>query len=158
MDIARTLRHLFTTPGAVRRAFPEEALVRIRAAIAASEAAHSGEIRFAVEAALPWSYLRRDAPARERAQMIFSKLRVWDTASNNGVLIYVELADHQIEIVADRGIGDHVTAAGVDRHCSRHARAVSRGGVRGWSHRGRSGRRHVAVPALPAGRWPEQSQ
>lgn len=109
MDIARTLRHLFTTPGAVRRAFPEEALVRIRAAIAASEAAHSGEIRFAVEAALPWSYLRRDAPARERAQMIFSKLRVWDTASNNGVLIYVELADHQIEIVADRGIGAHVT-------------------------------------------------
>jgi uncharacterized membrane protein len=110
MDIARTLRHLLTTPGAVRRAFPEEALVRIRATITASEAAHSREIRFAVEAALPWSYLRRDAPARERAQMIFSKLRVWDTASNNGVLIYVELADHQIEIVADRGIGAHVTA------------------------------------------------
>lgn len=110
MELGRTLRHLLTTPGAVRRAFPEEALVRIRAAIAASEAAHSGEIRFAVEAALPWSYLRRDAPARERAQMIFSKLRVWDTAHNNGVLIYVELADHQIEIVADRGIGTHVTA------------------------------------------------
>jgi uncharacterized membrane protein len=109
MELGRTLRHILTTPGAVRRAFPEEALVRIRAAIAASEAAHSGEIRFAVEASLPWSYLRRDAPARERAQMIFSKLRVWDTASNNGVLIYVELADHQIEIVADRGIGAHVT-------------------------------------------------
>jgi len=110
MEITRTLRHLFTTPGAVRRAFPEDALVRIRAAIAASEATHSGEVRFAVEAALPWSYLRRDAPARERAQMIFSKLRVWDTAANNGVLIYVELADHQIEIVADRGIGAQVTA------------------------------------------------
>ena len=109
MELVRTLRHMLTTPGAVRRAFPEEALVRIRGAIAASEALHSGEIRFAVEAALPWSYLRRDAPARERAQMIFSKLRVWDTASNNGVLIYVELADHQIEIVADRGIGAHVS-------------------------------------------------
>jgi uncharacterized membrane protein len=108
MEIGRTLRHLLTTPGAVRRAFPEVALVRIRAAIAVSEAAHSGEIRFAVEAALPWSYLRRDAPVHERAQMIFSKLRVWDTAGNNGVLIYVELADHQIEIVADRGIGAHV--------------------------------------------------
>jgi uncharacterized membrane protein len=83
-------------------------LTRIREAIAASEAAHSGEIRFAVEATMPWSYLRRDAPVRERALMIFSKLRVWDTALNNGVLIYIELADHQIEIVADRGIGPRV--------------------------------------------------
>jgi len=84
---------------------------RIRQAIAESETSHSGEIRFAVEAALPMSYLRRDAPARERAEMMFSKLRVWDTAENNGVLIYVELADHKIEIVVDRGIGGRVAAA-----------------------------------------------
>ena len=83
---------------------------RIRAAIVESEKTHSGEIRFAVEAALPMSYLRRDAPARERAIMMFSKLRVWDTEQNNGVLIYVEVADQQIEIVADRGIAKHVTA------------------------------------------------
>jgi uncharacterized membrane protein len=95
----------------VRRAFPEEALTRIRDAVAASERVHRGEIRFAVEASLPWSYLRRDAPARERALMIFAKLRVWDTEENNGVLIYVELADHQIEIVADRGIGSRVAQA-----------------------------------------------
>lgn len=107
----RILRHWMTTPGAVRRAFPEEVLTRVRQAIADSEKAHSGEIRFAVEAALPMSYLRRDAPARERAEMMFSKLRVWDTEQNNGVLIYVELADHTIEIVADRGIGGHVSAA-----------------------------------------------
>ena len=108
MEIVRTLRHWFTTPRAVRRAFPEDALKRIREAILASERMHSGEIRFAVEAGLPTSYLRRDAAARERAKMMFSKLGVWDTAQNNGVLIYVELADHQIEIVADRGIGAHV--------------------------------------------------
>ena len=109
MDIGRTLRHWVTTPGSVRRAFPEAVLQRIRQAIVESEAMHSGEIRFAVEAALPMSYLLRDAPARERALMMFAKLRVWDTEHNNGVLIYVALADHQIEIVADRGVAPHVT-------------------------------------------------
>jgi uncharacterized membrane protein len=110
MDIGRTLRHWFTTPGAVRRAFPETVLQAIRQAIVDSEARHSGEIRFAVEGALPASYLNRDAPARERALMMFAKLRVWDTERNNGVLIYVDLADHQIEIIADRGLAPHVTA------------------------------------------------
>ncbi|HQR22509.1 MAG TPA: TPM domain-containing protein [Burkholderiaceae bacterium] len=109
MELVRTLKHWFTTPRAVRRAFPEDAMNRIREAIVASEATHSGEIRVAFEAALPTSYLLRDAPARERALMMFSKLRVWDTEHNNGVLIYVEMADHQIEIVADRGVAKRVS-------------------------------------------------
>lgn len=108
MRLVRWLRHLLATPLAVRRAFPAASLGRIQEAIARAETGHTGEIRFAVETALPWSYLRRDAPVRERALMIFSKLRVWDTEQNNGVLIYVELADHGIEIVADRGIAQHV--------------------------------------------------
>ncbi|MGH6624341.1 MAG: TPM domain-containing protein [Burkholderiaceae bacterium] len=108
MHIGRWLKHAFTTPGAVRRAFPEATLARIRDAVTASEQAHGGEIRFAVEGNLPWSYLRRDAPTRQRATMIFSKLRVWDTELNNGVLIYVALADHGIEIVADRAIANRI--------------------------------------------------
>jgi uncharacterized membrane protein len=104
MEIRRWLRHSFATPQSLRRAFPDAALGRIRNAITASEAAHSGEVRFAIEARLPWSYLRRNAPARERAEMMYSKLRVWDTEHNNGVLIYVLLADHGIEIVADRAL------------------------------------------------------
>jgi uncharacterized membrane protein len=117
MSLGRWLRHWFKTPYAVRRAFGEAALERIQRAIADSENAHAGEIRFAVEAALPWSYLKRDAPARERAAMVFAKLRVWDTEQNNGVLIYVELADHSIEIVADRGIAQHVAQAEWDAIC-----------------------------------------
>lgn len=104
MEMIRILRHWVTTPRAVRRAFPEPALAAIREAIAESESSHIGEIRFAVEAALPWSYLKRDASARERAEMVFSKLRVWDTERNNGVLIYLVLADRTIHIVADRGL------------------------------------------------------
>jgi uncharacterized membrane protein len=111
MSFKRWLKHGFTTPNAVRRAFPPSALERIQQAIAESEATHSGEIRFAVESALPWSYLKRDAPPRQRAAMVFSKLRVWDTEFNNGVLIYVDLADRAIEIVADRGIAQQVPPA-----------------------------------------------
>jgi uncharacterized membrane protein len=117
MSVVRWVRHWFKTPYAVRGTFDEQALERIAQAIAASEATHSGEIRFAVEPALPWSYLKRDAPARERAAMVFSKLRVWDTEQNNGVLIYVELADHSIEIVADRGIARHVPRADWNAIC-----------------------------------------
>ena len=61
-----------------------------------------------VEAGLPMSYLWRNATARERAVAIFGKLRVWDTEHNNGVLIYLLLAERAIEIVADRGLSSKV--------------------------------------------------
>ncbi len=108
MRIRRWLKHWLITPRRVHRVLPPAALERIREAIAQTEAQHAGEIRFAVEASLPWSYLKRNAPARQRATMVFSKLRVWDTEQNNGVLLYVDLADQAIEIVADRGIARHV--------------------------------------------------
>ena len=128
MQVGRWLRHWFTTPHAVRSAFSEDALARIREAIAATEATHSGEIRFAIEAALPWSYLRRGAPVRQRAVMIFSKLRVWDTEYNNGVLLYVELADHGVEIVADRGIARRVPQGEWQAICN-NLREQFRGGA-----------------------------
>jgi uncharacterized membrane protein len=104
MALARWLRHWLRLPRAVDRLLPPAALERIERAIAQGETAHRGEILFAVEPRLPWSYLKRDAPVRQRAEMLFAKLRAWDTDERNGVLLYVELADHGIEIVADRGI------------------------------------------------------
>jgi uncharacterized membrane protein len=104
----RVLRHLLSLPDSVRRALPAASLDRIAQAIHQAEAGHQGEIRFAIEARLPWSYLRRNARVRERALMVFSKLRVWDTEHNNGVLLYLNLADRAVEIVADRGIAAHV--------------------------------------------------
>ncbi len=99
----RQLRHRFLEHDA-SHALPDDARQRLAQAIAASEARHSGQIRVYVESALPWSYIRRDAPARERAVMQFGKQRVWDTEHNNGVLIYLLLTDHAIEIVADRAV------------------------------------------------------
>ncbi len=97
----RALRHLFSPPVGSR--FGGEDMQRIQQAIAASERGHCAEICFAVERALSLSDLLAGRDARARASIVFTQLRVWDTQGNNGVLIYVLLAEHAIEIVPDRG-------------------------------------------------------
>ena len=108
--LARLLRHRWIDEAHVRRMLSADALERLTQRVAASERRHSGEVRICIEAGLPLSYLWRGAPARERAVMLFGKLRVWDTEHNNGVLIYLLMAEHAIEIVADRGIDARVSA------------------------------------------------
>jgi uncharacterized membrane protein len=100
----RLLKHRRFDRSDAERLLGAGALERIQARVAANEQRHSGQIRVCVEAGLPLSYLRTHATARERAVALFGKLRVWDTTHNNGVLIYLLLAEHAIEIVADRGL------------------------------------------------------
>ena len=107
--LLRLLKHRWLDERDVQRALDAAALKRIEDRVAASECRHSGEIRVCVEAGLPWSYLWKRLTARDRAITMFGKLRVWDTAANNGVLIYLLLAEHAIEIVADRGLNAHVS-------------------------------------------------
>jgi uncharacterized membrane protein YgcG len=109
--LRRVLRHLLADPADGPRRLGPGATERLTARVAASEARHTGQIRVSVEAGLPLSYLWRDAPPRQRALMVFSKLRVWNTEANNGVLIHLLLADRAIELVADRGLARHVDAA-----------------------------------------------
>jgi uncharacterized membrane protein len=104
MDIKRIFKHLSLGHASMRRVFPRAALDNIEHTIAEAEQTHAGQIRFAVEAALDIKPLLAGQTARERAIEIFSILRVWDTEHNNGVLIYLLLADRDVEIVADRGI------------------------------------------------------
>ena len=115
MKLARLFKHRWLDEADARRALSPEALARLQARVAASEARHSGEIRLSVEAGLPWSYLWNDLSARDRAVTLFGKLRVWDTEHNNGVLIYLLLAEHAIEIVADRGLARRVPQAQWDQ-------------------------------------------
>ena len=109
--LLRILKHRWLDEDDVRRALGAGALERIAERVAASERSHTGEIRVCVEAGLPLSYLRRNATARERAVALFGKLRVWDTEHNNGVLIYLLLAERRIDIVADRGLNRQVSPA-----------------------------------------------
>lgn len=110
MSLKRLLRHRLWDEEDARRVLPADTLAQLQQRVAASEARHTGEIRVCVEASLPLSYLWRDASARERAITMFAKLRVWDTEHNNGVLVYVLLAEHRIEIVADRAVARRVDA------------------------------------------------
>ncbi len=107
-DLPRLLRHLFARSAG--RLYPQAALARIAEAITAGEARHRGEICFAVESALAPRAVWAGLDARARAVDVFAQLRVWDTAANNGVLLYLLLADQRIEIIADRGLDGMVSA------------------------------------------------
>jgi len=119
--VMRALKHLFTPHWVVARAFPAASLRRIERAIKDSERAHRGEIRFAIEGPLHVAHLR--ALPRARARQVFGELGVWDTAENTGVLIYVQLLDRAIEIVADRGIAARVPQSDWDAICRDMERA-----------------------------------
>jgi hypothetical protein len=103
----RLIRHL-TAGMRVRRLFPPATLKAIHDAVSAGEQRHRGQVCFAIEHSLPLGTLSSKLPVRERAHDVFAQLRVWDTEHNSGVLIYVLIADHAIEIVADRGIAARV--------------------------------------------------
>ena len=113
------LRRLFGKPSGaspapsstVAAVLPADAQQRLSLRVSDSERLHCGEIRLCIEAAMPPSYTERNAPPRERALSLFGKLRVWDTEHNNGVLIYLLLQEHAIEIIADRGFNRHVPQA-----------------------------------------------
>jgi uncharacterized membrane protein len=113
----RALTHLLMPRWRLRRAFPPAVCAAITAAIAATEREHGGQIVFAIETCLDLRRLQAGQSARERAIEVFSQLRVWDTAANNGVLIYLLLADHDIEIVADRGLREAIGATQWEAVC-----------------------------------------
>ena len=126
MQLGRIFRHLLTSEATVQRAFPRQTLDAIEAAIKAGEARHFGEIRFVVEGSLDGAPLFRDQSAPQRALELFARLRVWDTEHNNGLLIYLLLADHAVEIVADRGIHARVGAPAWKAICQQMEQAFRR--------------------------------
>jgi uncharacterized membrane protein len=136
MGIGRIARHLLEHHWRARRVFTPKVLANIEAATKAGEATHSGQVRFVVEGALDGAQLLRNHPARARAIDVFSHLRIWDTAHNNGVLIYLLLADRNVEIIADRGIDAKVGAAGWEKICREmetdfRAARFERGAIKG---------------------------
>lgn len=123
----RFLRHLLQPRWRARLAFPRPVMARIAEAVRQSERGHGGEIRFVVETALDFLPLLRGVTARRRALDVFSDLRVWDTEANNGVLIYLLLADRNVEIVADRGFNARVSGAEWEAICREMEAGFARG-------------------------------
>lgn len=131
MNLARLLRHLLLPHWFVRRVFSRGDLSGIGAAIAACEKSHRGELRFVVEGPLPVSALWRDLAPRTRAVELFSQLRIWDTEENSGILIYVQLVDRRVEILADRGIAARVPQAEWNAICREMEASFRHGAWRG---------------------------
>ena len=111
MRFGRMMRHITATHWRTRMLFPSAALDAIQQAIARVEQLHDGELRFAIETALTPLHIWHEVAPHDRALEVFGLLRVWDTEANNGVLIYVQLADRHVEIVADRGFRGKVSDA-----------------------------------------------
>ncbi len=130
MSLLRLIRHLATTRWSTRRSFPRVTRDAIEQAIRECESRHGGEIRFVVETAFDLPELWRNLRPRTRALQLFGQFGVWNTEHNNGVLIYVLMADHAVEIIADRGIAARVGPAEWDAVCRQMEQHYRAGGFR----------------------------
>jgi uncharacterized membrane protein len=161
--LARLLRHVAATHLRTRMLFPASTLDAIEQAISRVEEAHTGEIRFAIETSLTPLHILRDVPPRTRALEVFGYLRVWDTDGNNGVLIYVQLADRTVEIIADRGVASRVSQPEWDAVCrlmEEHFRAgrFKPGSIAGVEAVGTLLARHFPNPASPRAAGSERAE
>lgn len=151
MDLKRFWRHILMSPLKARRAFPESAMAAIGREISASEKGHRGEVRLVVEAELTTAQLWSDLRSRERAFALFAQLRTWDTEENTGILIYILLADHKVEVVADRGIARKVDQSEWDAICTAMGAAFRSGDFEGGSIAGVKAASRLLVRHFPAG-------
>ena len=111
MDWKRFWRHVAMTPAKARRAFTDSTMDKIALAIADGERRHRGEVCFVIEPELTTAQLWQGLSVRARAREVFVAQGVWNTEENNGVLVYVLLADESVEIVADRGVDARVSSS-----------------------------------------------
>jgi len=131
MKFRRLFKHLLTPPRLARRHFRKATLAAIGDAVTASEATHRGELRFVVEGPLPFVDLWQGRSARQRAAELFARLGVWDTEENSGILIYVQLVDRRVEILADHGISARVAQTEWDAICRTMEKAFKAGDYQG---------------------------
>ncbi|MGZ3158881.1 MAG: TPM domain-containing protein [Burkholderiaceae bacterium] len=125
--MTRLMRHLTTTRATGRHTFPAHTLKAIQTAIAQGEAQHRAEIRLIVEPALTLRDVMSDLAPRERARELFAHHRIWDTEENCGILIYINLADHKVEIIADRAVGRALPATDWQAVCQTMTQGFARG-------------------------------
>lgn len=124
---SRLIRHLRATTGDGQRAFPESTLKALEEAIAHGETRHRAEVRLVIEPSLSLQAVLNGMSPRERARQLFAQYGVWDTEENCGVLIYINLADHQVEIVADRGVGRVISPGDWEAICRTMTSGFARG-------------------------------
>lgn len=148
--LTRWWTHLWHQGWPLRRAFPAKTLDAVEAAISAGEQRHSAELRFVVEARLGPAAVWAGVTPRTRATALFSELGVWDTAANNGVLVYVLLADRAVEIVADRSARERVESEVWNEACATMTAAFAAGDYEGGTVRALGRLAYALAAAFPA--------
>jgi len=151
MNLQRLFTHLLTPDWFAQRVFRPADLTAIASAVTASEKTHCGELRFVFEGPLPLAAMWRDMPVRHRATQLFAQLGVWDTEENSGILIYVQLIDHRVEILADRGIAQRVPQAQWDALCRGLEAAFRKKNYRGGALEAITKASELLVQHFPAG-------
>ena len=125
--LKRLWRHWNSTAAKGRKAFPPQSLAALGAAITQGELSHRGEVRLVVECSMPSEMLWAGVSNRQRALALFAETGVWDTEDNCGVLLYVNLAEHKVEIVADRAIARKIDSASWQAICDTMTRGYASG-------------------------------
>lgn len=125
--IKRLFRHLWITSAHGKRTFPQPVLDAIQTAIAKGEKQHRAEIRLIIEPSLPFYEVWQGTTTRQRARELFAEYRIWDTEENCGILIYINLADHKVEIIADRTVGRILNAEIWQSICQTMTRGFAQG-------------------------------
>jgi len=116
--LSRLWRHVYSGPMRARKVFSAATLQNLHTIITEGEAEHRAEVRLIIEAAMPLRKVWRGMPSRQRAIDLFGTYRVWDSEENNGVLLYVNLADRTLELVCDRAAARAITADEWQRICA----------------------------------------
>jgi uncharacterized membrane protein len=150
VKLSRWIKHAFMLPWCWRLSFPSDVLKDIENTVKQSESQHSGELRFAIENSLSPGWVWHGMSARNRATQVFSNLRVWDTEENSGVLIYVQLADREVHILADRGINRCVEQSEWDRIAHLMQTEFSQGNFKEGSIKGIEEITRLLVTHFPA--------
>ena len=126
----RAWRHMTSGTSAGKRAFPPATLQAIEQAITLGEQRHRAEVRLIVEPGLDARAAFNNVTNRQRARALFAQYGVWDTEENCGVLIYINLAAREVDIVADR----HVSRLVADAEWQTICRTMTTGFAQGDYH------------------------
>ncbi|UJF23844.1 TPM domain-containing protein [Suttonella sp. R2A3] len=124
-NIGRSLRQISFIP-LRQRWLNHRVIAALNEANKAAECGHRGEIRLLIERSMPLG-VAFNQRIRERAEDLFAHLRIWDTVERSGVLIYLNLAEKRLELVADRGIGEKVAQETWQRLCDKAAADIDQG-------------------------------
>ena len=105
----RLLRHWYLSNRHGYRLFSPNALQRFDTILQDGMQRHQARLRLVIEVALPTRAVLRNISARTRAGIVFAQHHAMHDSASCNVLIYINLADRKVEIIADAAAGHQLS-------------------------------------------------